>query len=31
MGVFIDTNIFVYMATDQVTYAFGSIVAKDLT
>lgn len=29
MRVLIDTNIFVYMATDQVTHAFGSIVAKD--
>ena len=31
MRVLIDTNIFVYLATDQVTHAFGSIVAKDLT
>ena len=31
MRVLIDTNVFVYLATDQVTHAFGSIVAKDLT
>ena len=29
MRVLIDTNIFVYLATDQVTPAFGLIVAME--